>query len=263
MTEKPDATKSKEPEVMDEEVPTTDLVKIEDKAKQITDKEIELAESDLAKANELVVIDQTGLDYAGDWTKKAKVESKRFEAMRVHFKEDPLKSCNKIDAAFKPLVTILDNVARTVKQAMDKYIKEQERIQEEEERKAFEAEEKERKRKQELVRKAAERDDHVKADEHRRAVKEVAPPPVVTPKVQKPKGVVFREVWSAQVTNFEDLVLAVANQIQMDRNGEDMTGLALIPVGVLEANMPALNKMASAQKETFNIPGVRASSRNV
>lgn len=55
--------------------------------------------------------------------------------------------------------------------------------------------------------------------------------------------------WSAEVTDLAALVAAVAAGTQ--------------PLAYLEANMPALNQVAKALKETLSIPGVRAVSKEV
>ena len=59
----------------------------------------------------------------------------------------------------------------------------------------------------------------------------------------------FREVWSAEVTDIKALCRAVAD-------GKASTECVM-------ANMPVLNRMASALKATMNIPGVRAYSKRV
>ena len=74
---------------------------------------------------------------------------------------------------------------------------------------------------------------------------QAAPPPPVA----KHAGESKQTIWSAEVTDLAALVAAVA------------AGKA--PLGLLEANMPALNAQAKLAKEAFNIPGVRAVSREI
>lgn len=77
------------------------------------------------------------------------------------------------------------------------------------------------------------------------------PPVVVVPK-SIPKmagGPIYREVWSAEITDIKALCMAVA------------TGKA--SPECVTANMPVLNKMAVALKNTLNVPGVRAYSKRV
>ncbi len=69
--------------------------------------------------------------------------------------------------------------------------------------------------------------------------------PPTTPKVEVSGGT-FRTTWSARVVNLKALCLAVG------------TGKAAL--NLVEANMPALNKMAIALHEQMNVPGVEAIS---
>lgn len=71
--------------------------------------------------------------------------------------------------------------------------------------------------------------------------------PKATPKLQG--GPVYREVWSAECVDVVVLCRAVSE-------GKASRECVL-------PNMPALNKMATALKNTMNIPGIRAVSRRV
>jgi len=68
--------------------------------------------------------------------------------------------------------------------------------------------------------------------------------PTVAPTFTKTKGFSSRENWSAEVTDIKALCRAVAD----GKTAENLVG----------ANMPALNQMARAMKQAFNVPGVRA-----
>ncbi len=175
---------------------------------------------------------------------------------------------------------------KSVKQIMSAYDAEQERIRKaEEERLAAIArkEEEERRRKEqerlEAERKAEEdrllaeaqaaqdRGDKETAEiltnaavETSEAIKEqaaaIAQEPIYVAPVVVPKAVpkmaggpVYREVWAAEVTDIKALCLAVAT-------GKQSTEY-------VTANMPVLNKMAVALKNTMNIPGVKAYSKRV
>jgi hypothetical protein len=75
--------------------------------------------------------------------------------------------------------------------------------------------------------------------------------PVVLPKAT-PKlagGPVYRETWSAEITDIKALCRAV--------------GAGTASTEFVQGNMPALNKMAIAMKSTMNVPGVRAISKRV
>lgn len=65
---------------------------------------------------------------------------------------------------------------------------------------------------------------------------------VVVVEAPKIEGVIYREVWSADVVSLMELVKAVAS------------GAA--PIAYLEANQTALNGAARVYKNTFRIPGV-------
>jgi len=75
--------------------------------------------------------------------------------------------------------------------------------------------------------------------------------PVIVPKTAPAASRLSagRTVWYAEVTSLTDLCKAIAEGRQ--------------PVTLIEANMPTLNKMASALKSTMNIPGVIAKSKTV
>ena len=148
---------------------------------------------------------------------------------------------------------------RSVKGLMADYDADQERIRQAEQR-----------RLEEIARKEAEEEallDAIAAEEEAKrngATKEEAAqeaeavmaepvyvPPVVLPKAT-PKlagGPVYREMWSAEVTDIKALCRAVA--------------AGTISTEMVIGNMPALNKMAIAMKATMNIPGVRSISKRV
>jgi hypothetical protein len=73
--------------------------------------------------------------------------------------------------------------------------------------------------------------------------KEVYVPPAPTAKVEFAGGG-FRETWHAEVTDLKKLCLAI---------GQGRAAITLV-----EANMPALNKLAIALKGQMNIDGVKA-----
>lgn len=70
------------------------------------------------------------------------------------------------------------------------------------------------------------------------------PTPIVPPTYDRAEGMSTRQTWHAEVVDIIALCRAVAE-------GKASTELVL-------PNMPNLNKLASAMKTTFNIPGVRA-----
>ena len=75
-------------------------------------------------------------------------------------------------------------------------------------------------------------------------------PPVVLPKsTPKVQGVVFREIWKAQIVNLKELIGAVAE------------GRA--PIQALKADEVFLGQQARSLKRALNLPGVKAYSERV
>jgi hypothetical protein len=153
----------------------------------------------------------------------------------------------------------LTSAQKSVKQLMSSYDAEQERLRREEQRRL---EEIARKAEEErLLMEAIAAEEELKAqgltaEEAKAEAEAIISQPVYVPPVVVPKAVpkmaggpVYREIWSAEVTDIKALCRAVA------------MGQAS-PECVL-ANFTALNKMATALKGTLSIPGVRAVSRRV
>jgi len=144
----------------------------------------------------------------------------------------------------------LDQASRNVKKLMSDYDEEQRRIAEAEARRLQEIarKEEEERRLQEaiLAEEAGEKEEAAAILEE-----PVYVPPVqvqkATPKLQG--GPVYREVWSARVTDIRALCRAVADG---KASPECVMG-----------NMPTLNRMATALKATMQIPGVVAESKRV
>jgi len=240
----------------------SDLAKIESEAGEITSKEGVVAGTELDRAREFAVVNQDTLNECGEWIKEVKARAKLLEEKRKHQKEPILEAGRRVDEMFKPVIEQYEKTGRILKVSADYYFTEQEKVRQAEERIEQEKADKERRRKEELARKARERGDHKKAQEHEQVATESIPR-TVEPTVEKPKGMVFQTRWSAEVTDIEKLIVAVADQINLKKSGADMTGRALIPVDVLQADTKVLNKLASSMKDMFNLPGVRASSRRV
>ena len=144
----------------------------------------------------------------------------------------------------------LDQASRNVKKLMSDYDMEQERIRQAEQRRleeeARKAEEERRLQEAIMAEEAGEKEEAAAILEE-----PVYVPPVqvqkATPKLQG--GPVYREVWSAECVDIVALCRAVAD-------GKASTEF-------VAANLPALNRMAVALKQTFNVPGCRAVSKRV
>lgn len=147
---------------------------------------------------------------------------------------------------------------KSVKQLMSAYDAEQERIRREEEARLAEIarkEEEERLLAEAILAEEEAKRSGATAEEAAQEAQAIiegpvyAPPPIVPKATPKVQGIVYREVWSAQITDIKALCLAVA---QGNASPECVMG-----------NMPVLNRMATALKKTLNIPGVQAVSRRV
>lgn len=131
-----------------------------------------------------------------------------------------------------------------LKPAMAAWDTEQERIRREEQRRLEDAARKRAEDEQLAMAAQAERaGDKESAQAIIDAPVEVAPVivPTAAPKLS---GVSYRENWSAQVVDIMALIKAVAAGQQ--------------PASLLTVNLPALNQMARALKDSLNIPGVKA-----
>lgn len=175
---------------------------------------------------------------------------------------------DKIDETFNPLIEAahrshkaalakkaefynpLKEARTNIKKLMSDYDQKQERLRQEEQRRLeVEARRQEEERRLQDAILAEELGETEEASAILEEPVQVAPVivPKATPKL--PGGPVYREVWSAQVTNIKALCKAVAD--------------GRVSKECVQANMPALNKMATALKRTMNIPGVQAVSRRV
>jgi hypothetical protein len=175
---------------------------------------------------------------------------------------------DKIDETFNPLIEAahrshkaalakkaefynpLKEARTNIKKLMSDYDQKQERLRQEEQRRLeVEARRQEEERRLQDAILAEELGETEEASAILEEPVQVAP--VIVPKAtpKRPGGPVYREVWSAQVTDIKALCKAVAD--------------GRVSKECVQANMPALNKMATALKRTMNIPGVQAVSRRV
>lgn len=177
--------------------------------------------------------------------------------------DDLIKAAHKLhkDAVAKKAkyYNPVDGAVRAAKSLMSSWDAEQERKRREEEARLAEIARKQAEEQALLDAIAAEEEAKANGATKEEAKKEadaiIAEPvyvaPVVLPKAT-PKlqgGPVYREVWSAECVDVVVLCRAVSE-------GKASRECVL-------PNMPALNKMATALKNTMNIPGIRAVSRRV
>ena len=131
-----------------------------------------------------------------------------------------------------------------IKDKMMVYLRQQEAIRQEQERKL--QAEAERKRQEALAKAEAARAEgkEAKAEKYEDKAAQVVAPQLAST-VDKGSAVVTKR-WSAEVTDLMALVKAVA--------------AGQVPLACIEANMPTLNAQARALKDSMNYPGVKAIS---
>lgn len=194
----------------------------------------------LVKKAELTISNQAELDKATDVLKDIKSRYKELDTQR--------KAITKpLDEAKKAVMDLFNQPLELLKRAEDKikgligsYTTEQERKAREEQARlqklADQEAEKEKKKIDARIERAKENGKLDKVEELE-AQKETIIPidvPVIAPSIDTPKGVSFREIWSAEIVDEKQ-----------------------IPREYLIPNMQALNKIASATKGTITIPGVK------
>ena len=138
---------------------------------------------------------------------------------------------NKPKKIYAEIIFVIDN-------KINGYLKEQERIRKEQERKMQEQAEKERLALLKKAEKAQEKGQEQKA-ENLKELAQTTIAPVIASSVPKVGGVGFRTDWYAEVVNVSE-----------------------VPREYMEPNQTALNKIATATKGTIKIPGVRFYSKD-
>jgi chromosome segregation ATPase len=150
-------------------------------------------------------------------------------------------------AALNSIKTPLETAAKILRAKLGEWVTKQQR-EREAERQRFEAEQR-RIQKEEAERLALEAEAQGASDTEIEAVMDqvmMAPAPIVpqAPRAPIVSGFTPRETWSAKVVDLKELCKAI---------GEGKVSYMLV-----EPNMTALNQMARAQKQTFNVPGCKA-----
>lgn len=118
--------------------------------------EAEAAEKQLAEAQSFTVATAEDYSNAADYVKQLTGQRNKIEEMRTTMKAPALETCRRIDAFFKTPKERLERAISAVKAVMVTYNDEQERIRQEEQRKAAEAARKERER---LAQEAAKKEE--------------------------------------------------------------------------------------------------------
>ena len=200
----------------------------------------------LCEKAELIISNQSDYEAASTVLSEVKSRYKELDAQRKEITK-PIDAAKKaVMDLFKTPLELLEKAESKIKGLMIGYTNEQERkAREEQARLQRLADAEAAKQKKILDEKIARAEAAGKAERAELLAQEkenIAPiiAPVVAPQIETPKGVSYRDQWSAEVTDIN-----------------------LVPREYLIANMPALNKMAQATKGTLSIPGVKFTSTKI
>jgi hypothetical protein len=202
------------------------------------------------EAKTLVITDQQSLELAALYIKELKGVIREIEAKRTDMKAPVLEAGRRIDANAAEAKAPLLRALAILEPRYTAYLDEQERIRREEQRR-LEEEARKRAEEEQLAAAIAAEAAGATAEEVEAIVNETppAPIPIAAPRVQRVAGISTPETWSAEVTDSAAFMRWAVASGQF---------------ALLEIRMPALNAMARAQRNTMQIPGVRAvSSRGV
>lgn len=201
-----------------------------------------------AKANIVIIDDQTTYEVASEIVGKIKARRSEIEGMRKTI-VDPINAAkDAVQKIFKPVLDDYDNAERVVKSKMVTYVTEQEevrrRAQAEADRVAREAAAKAEKEAAKLEKKG-----NFEAADAVREIAAVTIAPTVAPTVTQVGGNSVRKVWKGEVTDMEAFVKFIA--------------LNPIYSNVLEVNATALNKWVAATDGKLEIPGLLVKHESV
>lgn len=202
------------------------------------------------EAQALQIVDQGSYDLAAAKFSAVSALEREITAHYAPMKQAAHDAHKKVCEAEKKMIGPVQEAKKILSRAIGAFDEDQERRRQEEQRR-LEAE----------ARRLAEEETLAAAVEAEQAgaqpeeVEAVLSTPTLAVKIQAPptyqrsSAVATREVWSAQVTNLQELVKAAA-----------ANPAYLI---YLEANTTQLNSTARAQKSAFRVPGVRAACERI
>lgn len=197
------------------------------------------------KAGAIIIKDQPSYDLAADTLIEIIEFEKRIKAHHSEMKTAAHNAHKAAVAAEKKFLDPLDKAKNLIKRSISGWETKQRRIRDEAER---EAREKARKEEEEIrLAKALEAEE---AGKPAKEIEEIMDTPekikpiIVKPTFEQNSRVSTRETWHAEVTNIASLCKAVAE--------------GKVPMAAIQANIPLLNTMVRAEKESFSVPGVKA-----
>ncbi|MBN9460857.1 MAG: hypothetical protein J0H00_06475 [Burkholderiales bacterium] len=187
---------------------------------------------------------------AGEDLRQVKGIRRRLDDERVRLKAPILDAGRAIEDFFRRPLAMLDEAAAVINRKMVAYKREQDRIALEAQRKA-EAE-------AEAIRQATRAEAAALAEqglaaeaEQMTAIADLVIAPRAAPAAPRATGVHTRTTYSAEVVSLGELCEFVAANYK--------TNPAVLEY--VAANLPVLNKMASALKASYSVPGTRAVAR--
>lgn len=194
----------------------------------------------LCQKADLVIANQDDYNSATDVLKDIKTRYKELDTQRKEITK-PLDTAKKnVMELFSHPLTLLEKAEKKIKSLMIGYTEEQEkkaRAEQERLQKLAEAEaEKERKKLEVKIERAKASGKEEKAEElemQKEAVTAIDVP-VITPNIETPKGVSYKEKWTAEVVDFK----ALPDEYKLP-------------------NQQSLDKIAQATKGSVPIPGVK------
>ncbi len=204
------------------------------------------AERDYSRATTLVVTTQPEYEAAGVFIAMLKDYARNLEKDRKSIVDPINQSVKKINARYKPKSDAIDTAIEQVNAKMVAYYRAEEKKRLQAEAEAAEAARKEKERLEARAAKAEASGKVEKAAVLAQAAEMINTNPIAPVTEKQTAQTTMVTTYSARVYDLLSLVEAVA------------AGKA--PLAYIEANMSALNSAARSQKETLNVPGVKAVS---
>ena len=200
----------------------------------------------LCEKAELIISNQSDYEAASTVLSEVKSRYKELDAQRKEITK-PIDAAKKaVMDLFKTPLELLEKAESKIKGLMIGYTNEQERKAREEQarlqRLADAEAAKQKKILEEKIARAEASGKTEKAEELQMQKETITPivAPIIAPQIETPKGVSYREQWSAEIIDEK-----------------------LIPREYLIVNLQALNKIAAATKGTISVPGVRFVSTKI
>ncbi len=199
----------------------------------------------VARTESIVIKDQEHYETVYEHRKAIKAKIKDLDTMQKGITRPLNETKSKIIDLFRTPLQKLQAAVNAINKALAVYDTEQEekrqKIQDKLRREAEEKARKEREQLEARAKKWEEKGKVEKAEGLLEKAEEVVPEtPVVIAMPEKPRGLSYRDKWSATVVNIK-----------------------LLPREYMIANQPALDKVAQATKGTIQIPGVEFSKEKI